>query len=131
MPEDYEQLAKLGIDVKGKIVIARYGKSWRGIKPKVAYEHGAVGCIIYSDPHEDGYFAGRRLSRRPRTARSMGAQRGSVMDMPIYPGDPLTPGTARRKPGAPRLDRVASRRRSSRSRCCRSPTAMRCRCCAT
>ena len=58
MPEDYEQLAKLGVDVKGKIVIARYGRSWRGIKPKVAYEHGAVGCIIYSDPREDGFFQG-------------------------------------------------------------------------
>ena len=56
IPEDYEQLTKLGIDVKGKIVIARYGKSWRGIKPKVAYEHGAVGCIIYSDPQDDGYL---------------------------------------------------------------------------
>ena len=70
MPDDYEQLAKLGVDVKGKIVIARYGRSWRGIKPKVAYEHGAVGCIIYSDPHDDGYLPGRRLSRRRRIARS-------------------------------------------------------------
>ncbi|HEY7059298.1 MAG TPA: PA domain-containing protein, partial [Vicinamibacterales bacterium] len=58
IPDDYEQLAKLGVDVKGRIVIARYGKSWRGIKPKVAYEHGAVGCIIYSDPQDDGYFRG-------------------------------------------------------------------------
>ena len=90
-PEDYEQLAKLGVDVKGKIVIARYGRSWRGIKPKVASEHGAVGCIIYSDPREDGYFQGDVFPQgayRPE----MGAQRGSVMDMPIHPGDPLTPG---------------------------------------
>ena len=58
VPADYEQLAKLGVDVKGKIVIARYGASWRGIKPKVAYEHGAVGCLIYSDPKEDGYYQG-------------------------------------------------------------------------
>ena len=58
MPADYETLKELGIDVKGKIVLARYGGSWRGIKPKVAAEHGAIGCIIYSDPHEDGYFQG-------------------------------------------------------------------------
>jgi N-acetylated-alpha-linked acidic dipeptidase len=105
-PEDYEELAKLDIDVKGKIVIARYGRSWRGIKPKVAYEHGAVGCIIYSDPHEDGYFAGDVFpdgAYRPE----QGAQRGSVMDMPIHPGDPLTPGYAG-EPGAARLDRSAA-----------------------
>jgi N-acetylated-alpha-linked acidic dipeptidase len=103
IPEDYEQLAKLGIDVKGKIVIARYGRSWRGIKPKVAYEHGAVGCIIYSDPREDGYFAGE-VFPDGRFRPEMGAQRGSVMDMPIHPGDPLTPGTAS-EAGAPKLDR--------------------------
>jgi N-acetylated-alpha-linked acidic dipeptidase len=102
-PEDYEQLAKLGVDVRGKIAIARYGKSWRGIKPKVAYEHGAVGCIIYSDPHEDGYFPGDVYPDGPYRPE-LGAQRGSVMDMPIYPGDPLTPGTAA-EPGAPRMDR--------------------------
>lgn len=91
VPADYEQLAKMGVDVKGKIVIARYGASWRGIKPKVAYEHGAVGCIIYSDPKEDGYYQGDvypQGSFRPE----FGVQRGSVMDMPIHPGDPLTPG---------------------------------------
>jgi N-acetylated-alpha-linked acidic dipeptidase len=105
-PDDYEQLAKLGVDVKGKITIARYGKSWRGIKPKVAYEHGAIGCIIYSDPHEDGYFPGEVYpggAYRPE----FGAQRGSVMDMPIYPGDPLTPGVAA-EPGVARMDRSAS-----------------------
>jgi N-acetylated-alpha-linked acidic dipeptidase len=105
-PDDYEQLAKLGVDVKGKIAIARYGKSWRGIKPKVAFEHGAVGCIIYSDPHEDGYFPGEVYpggAYRPE----LGAQRGSVMDMPIYPGDPLTPGVAA-EPGVPRMDRKDS-----------------------
>jgi N-acetylated-alpha-linked acidic dipeptidase len=91
IPDDYERLDRLGIDVKGKIVIAKYGGSWRGIKPKVAQEHGAIGCIIYSDPQEDGYAQGDvypKGSYRP----SNGAQRGSVMDMPIYPGDPLTPG---------------------------------------
>jgi len=105
-PEDYEQLAKLGVDVKGKIVIARYGRSWRGIKPKVAYEHGAVGCIIYSDPHEDGYFPGDVYPDGPYRPE-LGAQRGSVMDMPIHPGDPLTPGVAA-EPGVARMDRSAS-----------------------
>ena len=105
-PEDYEQLAKLGVDVKGKIVIARYGRSWRGIKPKVAYEHGAVGCIIYSDPQQDGYFPGDVYPDGPYRPE-LGAQRGSVMDMPIHPGDPLTPGVAA-EPGVARMDRSAS-----------------------
>ena len=88
--EDYEQLDRHGISVKGAIVIARYGDAWRGIKPKVAAEHGAVGCIIYSDPHQDGYFKGSDFPEggwRPK----LGVQRGSVMDTD-YPGDPLTPG---------------------------------------
>ncbi|MGH9539019.1 MAG: transferrin receptor-like dimerization domain-containing protein [Terriglobales bacterium] len=88
--EDYEQLDRLGISVKGAIVIARYGGGWRGIKPKVAGEHGAVGCIIYSDPKGDGFFHGDDYPTggwRPRE----GVQRGSVMDTE-YPGDPLTPG---------------------------------------
>jgi len=90
--EDYEQLDRLGISVKGAIVISRYGDGWRGIKPKVAAEHGAVGCIIYSDPKGDGYFKGDDYPSggwRPRE----GVQRGSVMDTD-YPGDPLTPGVA-------------------------------------
>jgi N-acetylated-alpha-linked acidic dipeptidase len=93
VPEDYDALAKQGIDVKGKIVIARYGKSWRGTKPKVAAEHGAVGCLIYSDPRDDGYFQGDvypKGAMRPPD----GVQRGSVMDMPLYVGDPLSPGWA-------------------------------------
>lgn len=88
--EDYEELDRLGISVKGAIVIARYGSGWRGIKPKVAGEHGAIGCIIYSDPKGDGYFNGDDYPNggwRPR----FGVQRGSVMDTD-YPGDPLTPG---------------------------------------
>ena len=91
VPDDYEQLERLGISVKGAIVIARYGGSWRGVKPKVAAEHGAVGCIIYSDPREDGYYQGDVFpggAWRPRD----GVQRGSVMEMTLYPGDPLTPG---------------------------------------
>lgn len=103
VPADYEQLSRLGIDVKGKIVIARYGGSWRGIKPKVAQEHGAIGCIIYSDPMDDGYMQGDVYPNggaRPKD----GAQRGSVMDMPVYPGDPLTPNVGS-TPDAKRLNR--------------------------
>jgi N-acetylated-alpha-linked acidic dipeptidase len=90
VPRDYEELERRGIDVKGKIVIARYGGSWRGIKPKVAAERGAIGCLIYSDPRDDGYYQGDVY---PKGAYRMewGAQRGSVADMPLYPGDPLTP----------------------------------------
>ena len=91
MPADYDRLKELGVDVKGKIVIARYGAGWRGIKPKVAYEHGAVGCLIYSDPRDDGYYAGDVYPAGPYRPE-YGAQRGSVMDMPVRAGDPLTPG---------------------------------------
>ncbi len=96
IPEDYDALDRLGISVKGAIVIARYGNSWRGIKPKVAAEHGAVGCLIYSDPHEDGYFQGDVYPEGPMRPKD-GVQRGSVMDMPTYPGDPLTPGVGATK----------------------------------
>jgi len=91
IPRDYEELERMGIDVAGKIVIARYGGSWRGIKPKVAAEHGAVGCILYSDPRDDGYFQGDVYPEGPFRMEH-GTQRGSVLDMPLYPGDPLTPG---------------------------------------
>jgi N-acetylated-alpha-linked acidic dipeptidase len=101
LPEDYEWLQKQGIDVKGKIVITRYGKSWRGIKPKVAAEHGAIACLIYSDPHEDGYFEADTFPKGPMRPLE-GVQRGSVMDMPLYPGDPLSPGWASEK-GSKRL----------------------------
>ena len=90
-PEDYDVLDRMGISVKGAIVIARYGMSWRGIKPKVAAEHGAVGCILYSDPRDDGFYNGDDYPAGP-TRPAAGAQRGSVMDMPVYPGDPQTPG---------------------------------------
>jgi N-acetylated-alpha-linked acidic dipeptidase len=96
VPADYDELERRGIDVKGKIVIARYGGSWRGIKPKVAAERGAIGCLIYSDPREDGYFQGDVYPAGGwRSDRA--AQRGSVMDLPTYPGDPLTPGVAATK----------------------------------
>ncbi len=101
MPDDYKELARRGIDVRGKIVLTRYGHGWRGLKPKLAQEHGAVGCLIYSDPHDDGYAMGDVYPQggwRP----AQGVQRGSVADMQVYPGDPLTPGIGS-TPGARRL----------------------------
>ncbi|MGB5700549.1 M28 family peptidase [Muriicola sp.] len=103
IPRDYEELEKLGIDVKGKIVIAKYYGSWRGIKPKLAAEKGAIGCIIYSDPEDDGYVRGD-VYPEGAFKNKTGVQRGSVMDMPLYPGDVLTPGYAATK-DAKRLDR--------------------------
>jgi N-acetylated-alpha-linked acidic dipeptidase len=91
-PQDYKELKRLGVSVKGKIAIVRYGKEWRGLKPQLAYEHGAIGCLIYSDPRDDGYFRGDTYPEggwRP----SFGIQRGSVMEFQDhYPGDPTTPG---------------------------------------
>ena len=104
MPDDYEALAQRGIDVRGKIVLARYGGGWRGLKPKLAQEHGAVGCLIYSDPADDSYAEADVYAKgggRPEA----GVQRGSVADMPVYPGDPLTPGVGA-TPGAKRLTRA-------------------------
>ena len=101
VPRDYEELARRGVDVKGKVVLARYGGSWRGIKPKVAAEHGAVGCLIYSDPRDDGYFQGD-VYPEGAFRNDRGAQRGSVADMPLFPGDPLTPGVGA-TPDAKRL----------------------------
>ena len=91
MPDDYQELERQGVSVKGRVVLTRYGGGWRGLKPKLAYEHGAVGCLIYSDPRDDGYGAGDAYPKggyRPRD----GVQRGSVQDMVLYSGDPLTPG---------------------------------------
>lgn len=93
VPADYKVLDSLGISVKGKIVIAKYGGSWRGIKPKVAAEHGAIGCLIYSDPKDDGYWVDDIYPKGPMRPWQ-GVQRGSVMDMPTYPGDPQSPGWA-------------------------------------
>ena len=101
VPADYDYLAKQGISVKGKIVIARYGSSWRGVKPKVAFEHGAVGCIIYSDPADDGYGEGDVYPQGGLRNKDA-VQRGSVTDT-YYAGDPLTPGWGS-VPGAKRLD---------------------------
>ncbi|MDR3508933.1 MAG: transferrin receptor-like dimerization domain-containing protein [Caulobacteraceae bacterium] len=101
MPDDYKALDRMGVSVKGKIVIVRYGGGWRGLKPKLAQEHGAVGCIIYSDPADDGYGAGDVYPKgawRPER----GIQRGSVLDMPIRAGDPLTPDVGATK-DAPRI----------------------------
>jgi len=99
MPEDYALLDRMGISVKGKIVITRYGGGWRGLKPKLAQEHGAIGCIIYSDPADDGYGQGDTYPKgawRPDT----GIQRGSVLDIPIRSGDPLTPDIGATKDAA-------------------------------
>jgi N-acetylated-alpha-linked acidic dipeptidase len=101
MPADYVRLDEMGISVKGKIVLARYGAGWRGIKPKVAWERGAIGCLIYSDPRDDGYFQGDVYPGGPYRPEQ-GVQRGSVMDMPVHPGDPLSPGWAS-EPGAKKL----------------------------
>ena len=104
MPDDYDALAQRGIDVRGKIVLARYGGGWRGLKPKLAQEHGAIGCLIYSDPADDSYAEADVYPRgggRPEA----GVQRGSVADMPTYPGDPLTPGVGA-TPNAKRLTRA-------------------------
>ena len=103
LPADYEALAERGIDVRGKIVLVRYGGGWRGIKPKVAGEHGAIGCLIYSDPLSDGYSQGDEYPNGGWRDRNS-AQRGSVADMPVFPGDPLTPGMGS-VPGTPRLGR--------------------------
>jgi len=101
MPDDYKELERQGVSVKGRIVLTRYGGGWRGLKPKLAYEHGAVGCLIYSDPRDDGYGVGDTYPKggyRPRDA----VQRGSVQDLTLYSGDPLTPGVGA-VPGAKRL----------------------------
>jgi N-acetylated-alpha-linked acidic dipeptidase len=112
VPADYEELERRGVSVKGKIVIARYGGSWRGIKPKVAAEHGAVGCLIYSDPRNDGYYQGD-VYPKGAWKNEHGVQRGSVMDMPLHPGDPLTKGIGATKDakridikGAPTLTKI-------------------------
>jgi N-acetylated-alpha-linked acidic dipeptidase len=102
-PSDYDQLAAMGVSVKGAIVIVRYGQTWRGIKPKLAAEHGAVGCLIYSDPKDDGYERGEMYPEGPMRPPD-GVQRGSVMDMPVYPGDPQTPGIGA-KPGVKLIPR--------------------------
>jgi N-acetylated-alpha-linked acidic dipeptidase len=107
LPADYDALERAGVSVKGKIAIARYGGGWRGLKPKLAQEHGAIGCIIYSDPADDGYAQGDTYPKggaRP----PFGVQRGSVADMTTYPGDPLTPGIGA-VPGAKRLTRAEAK----------------------
>ncbi len=106
IPADYEELEKRGISVKGKIVLAKYQGSWRGIKPKLAAEKGAIGCLIYSDPADDGYVQGATY---PDGAykNEYGVQRGAVMDLPMQPGDPLTPGYGAVE-GAERVPRVGN-----------------------
>ncbi len=107
MPSDYDELARRGISVKGKIVLTRYGGGWRGLKPKLAQEHGAAGCLIYSDPANDGYTEADSYPKGGARPAS-GVQRGSVEDMTTYPGDPLTPGVGATE-DAKRLTRETSK----------------------
>ena len=102
LPGDYEELERNGVSVKGAIVISRYGGGWRGLKPKLAFEHGAIGCIIYSDPGDDGYSTGEAIPAGPMRPE-WGVQRGSVADTTLYAGDPLTPG----EPSIPGTKRLA------------------------
>ena len=144
MQDDYKTLQRLGVSVKGKIVIARYGSGWRGLKPKLAQDHGAIGCIIYSDPADDGYSVDETYPAGPMRPPH-GVQRGSVADMTLYPGDPLTPGVGATK-DAKRLKiseahddpedsraadllrrRAGVPRRDGRPRWLRRPGAARCR----
>lgn len=106
-PDDYAELRRDGIDVKGKIVIARYGRNWRGVKAKLAQENGAIGCLIYSDPRDDGFYQGDIYPKGPMRPEE-GVQRGSVLDMGLYPGDPLTPGWAD-EAGAKRLPQAEAK----------------------
>jgi len=106
MQDDYKALERMGVSVKGKIVIARYGAGWRGLKPRLAQDHGAVGCIIYSDPADDGYAHDSTYPQGPERP-PQGIQRGSVVDMTLYSGDPLTPGIGATK-DAKRLTRETS-----------------------
>ncbi|MES2136720.1 MAG: transferrin receptor-like dimerization domain-containing protein [Pseudomonadota bacterium] len=107
MPDDYVALAQRGIDVRGKIVLARYGAGWRGLKPRLAQEHGAVGCLIYSDPADDGFTQDDPYPHGGARPEG-GVQRGSVQDMTLYPGDPLTPGVGATA-SAKRLSRADAR----------------------
>jgi N-acetylated-alpha-linked acidic dipeptidase len=91
--EDFKKLASLGVGVKGKIILVRYGQNFRGVKAYIAQQYGAAGVLIYSDPADDGYARGDMYPRGPYRPAS-GVQRGSVQFLPIYAGDPQTPGIA-------------------------------------
>jgi N-acetylated-alpha-linked acidic dipeptidase len=91
--EDFKKLASMGISVKGKIVLVRYGGNFRGVKVYIAQQYGAAGVLIYSDPADDGYVKGDMYPRGPYRPAT-GVQRGSVQFLPLYPGDPETPGVA-------------------------------------
>jgi N-acetylated-alpha-linked acidic dipeptidase len=103
-PEDLERLEKAKVDVRGKIVLVRYGKNFRGVKAFVAQEHGAAGVLIYSDPADDGFKHGDAYPLGPWRPESA-VQRGSVGFMFFYPGDPTTPGIAS-TPSLPESQRV-------------------------
>jgi N-acetylated-alpha-linked acidic dipeptidase len=104
-PEDFDKLKELNVDVRGKIVIVRYGQNFRGVKAFVAQERGAAGVIIFSDPKDDGYFRGDAYPKGPWRPAS-GVQRGSIGFMFQFPGDPTTPGVAS-VPSLPDSKRIA------------------------
>ncbi len=113
-PEDLKTLAELGIDVKGKILVIRYGQNFRGVKAFVAQEHDAAGVILYSDPIDDGYFRGDMYPKGPYRPESA-VQRGSIGYMFEYPGDPTTPGIAS-TPDLPDAQRIAPEKAASQPR---------------
>lgn len=92
-PDDFKKLDQMKVDVRGKIVLVRYGQNFRGVKVLVAQEHGAAGVIIYSDPADDGWRRGDKYPQGPWRPDT-GVQRGSIGFMFEYPGDPTTPGIA-------------------------------------
>ena len=92
-PEDFKKLKEMGVDLKGKIAVVRYGQNFRGVKPFVASEYGCAGVLIYSDPSDDGYFKGDKYPKGPYRPDT-GVQRGSIQYLFQYPGDPTTPGIA-------------------------------------
>ncbi|MFZ0481664.1 MAG: M28 family metallopeptidase [Terriglobales bacterium] len=104
-PEDFDKLKQMNVDVRGKIVVVRYGQNFRGVKVFVAQERGAAGVIIYSDPKDDGYYRGDAYPAGPWRPAS-GVQRGSVGYMFEFAGDPTTPGIAS-TPSLPDSKRVA------------------------
>ncbi|MGB7552804.1 MAG: M28 family metallopeptidase, partial [Candidatus Korobacteraceae bacterium] len=103
--EDFKKLQEMGVDVKDKIVIVRYGENFRGVKAFVAQQFGAAGVIIYSDPWDDGYFQGDKYPKGPWRPDT-GVQRGSIQYLFRYPGDPTTPGIAS-VPDLPDSKRIA------------------------
>jgi N-acetylated-alpha-linked acidic dipeptidase len=104
-PDDFDRLKQMNVDVRGKIVIVRYGENFRGVKAFVAQERGAAGVLIYSDPRDDGYYRGDAYPKGPWRPAS-GVQRGSIGFMFQFAGDPTSPGIAS-TPNLPDSKRVS------------------------